>query len=245
MIYAAILAGGQGTRMGNTKLPKQFLNLNKTPILIHTVEKFMLNRKFDKIYVVAPKKWMTYTKDILNQHLPVTNSVEVIEGGSSRNETIMNAVAHIEENQGINDDDIIITHDSVRPFLTHRIIEENINETLRYGAVDTVIDAIDTIVESQDDFFISNIPVRDHMYQGQTPQSFNIKILKDAYESLSEDERDILSDAAKILLLKGQQVRLVKGEVFNIKITTAYDLKVAEAIIKDSEITNVDTEEEL
>ncbi|GAF15182.1 ribitol-5-phosphate cytidylyltransferase [Bacillus sp. JCM 19046] len=245
MIYAAILAGGQGTRMGNTKLPKQFLNLNKTPILIHTVEKFMLNRKFDKIYIVAPKKWMTYTKDILNKHLPVTDRIEVIEGGSSRNETIMNAVTHIEKQQGINDDDIIVTHDSVRPFLTHRIIEENINETLRYGAVDTVIDAIDTIVESKDDFFISNIPVRDHMYQGQTPQSFNIKVLKDTYQSLTEDERNILSDAAKILLLKGQQVRLVKGEVFNIKITTAYDLKVAEAIIRDSEITNVDTEEEL
>lgn len=111
--------------------------------------------------------------------------------------------------------------------------------------MDTVIDAIDTIVESKDDFFISNIPVRDHMYQGQTPQSFNIKVLKDTYQSLTEDERNILSDAAKILLLKGQQVRLVKGEVFNIKITTAYDLKVAEAIIRDSEITNVDTEEEL
>lgn len=83
------------------------------------------------------------------------------------------------------------------------------------------------------------------MYQGQTPQSFNIKVLKDTYQSLTEDERNILSDAAKILLLKGQQVRLVKGEVFNIKITTAYDLKVAEAIIRDSEITNVDTEEEL
>ncbi|KQL57045.1 MULTISPECIES: IspD/TarI family cytidylyltransferase [Bacillaceae] len=245
MIYAAILAGGQGTRMGNTKLPKQFLNLNKTPIIIHTIEKFILNTRFDKILVVVPEKWMTYTKDIINQHIPSNDVVEVIKGGQTRNETIMSAIHHIENVNGINDDDIIVTHDSVRPFLTHRIIEENINETLEYGAVDTVIEAVDTIVESKDDFFISNIPVRDEMYQGQTPQSFNINAVKKAYDDLSENERNILSDAAKIMLLKGQKVRLVRGEVFNIKVTTPYDLKVAEAIIRDSEITKIDLEEEM
>ncbi|HCU7777820.1 TPA: 2-C-methyl-D-erythritol 4-phosphate cytidylyltransferase, partial [Staphylococcus aureus] len=77
--------------------------------------------------------------------------------------------------------DVIVTHDAVRPFLTHRIIKENIQAALEYGAVDTVIDAIDTIVTSKDNQTIDAIPVRNEMYQGQTPQSFNINLLKESY----------------------------------------------------------------
>ncbi|WP_336831401.1 2-C-methyl-D-erythritol 4-phosphate cytidylyltransferase, partial [Staphylococcus saprophyticus] len=72
---------------------------------------------------------------------------------------------------GISDDDVIITHDAVRPFLTRRIIKENIESVLKYGAVDTVITATDTIITSADGDSIQSIPVRSEMYQGQTPQS--------------------------------------------------------------------------
>ncbi|MBA5735257.1 2-C-methyl-D-erythritol 4-phosphate cytidylyltransferase, partial [Escherichia coli] len=71
-----------------------------------------------------------------------------IEGGEDRNETIMNGIRFVEKTYGLTDDDIIVTHDAVRPFLTHRIIEENIDAALETGAVDTVIEALDTIVES-------------------------------------------------------------------------------------------------
>ena len=77
------------------------------------------------------------------------------------------------------------------------------------------------------------------MYQGQTPQSFNIKLLKQTFAELSNDEKKILTDACKILVLKGKKVKLVEGEVFNLKITTPYDLKVANSVInweKDSSI---------
>ncbi|HGX1290268.1 TPA: D-ribitol-5-phosphate cytidylyltransferase, partial [Staphylococcus aureus] len=158
--------------------------------------------------------------------------IEVIQGGSDRNDTIMNIVKHIESTNGINDDDVIVTHDAVRPFLTHRIIKENIQAALEYGAVDTVIDAIDTIVTSKDNQTIDAIPVRNEMYQGQTPQSFNINLLKESYAQLSDEQKSILSDACKIIVETNKPVRLVKGELYNIKVTTPYDLKVANAIIR-------------
>lgn len=233
MIYAEILAGGKGTRMGNIHMPKQFLTLNGKPIIIHTIEKFILNDRFDKILVMSPKEWINHTKDIIKKHIGVQERIIVLEGGSDRNESIMNGINYIKENHGIFDEDVIITHDSVRPFLTHRIIEENIDAALKYGAVDTVIEAIDTIIQSTDGESISDIPVRSTMYQGQTPQSFNIQKLVGYYEALTDEQKEILTDAAKIFALKGEKVRLVRGEVFNIKVTTPYDLKVANAIITE------------
>ncbi|WP_053360608.1 2-C-methyl-D-erythritol 4-phosphate cytidylyltransferase [Bacillus sp. FJAT-27251] len=233
MIYAEILAGGKGTRMGNINMPKQFLTINSRPIIIHTIEKFLLNDRFDKIIVVSPKEWINHTKDIIKKHIGPIDHIVVVEGGKDRNESIMSGIRYIENTFGINDDDVIITHDSVRPFLTHRIIEENIDAAIQYGAVDTVIEAIDTIIQSEDGETISNIPVRDEMYQGQTPQSFNIQMLVKHYNSLSDEQKKILTDACKICALKGEKVKLVKGEVFNIKVTTPYDLKVANAILQE------------
>lgn len=232
MIYAGILAGGSGSRMGNVPLPKQFLDLDGKPILVHTVEKFLLINDFDKIIIATPKEWLSHTKNILNNYGIADERLKVIEGGSDRNETIMSIINFINEKAPITDEDVIVTHDAVRPFLTHRIIEENIHMVLKYGAVDTVLEATDTIVVSKDHEFISSIPVRNEMYQGQTPQSFNIKLLKHNYENLSETNKKILTDACKILAVSGEKVKLVYGELFNIKITTPYDLKVANSIIK-------------
>lgn len=233
MIYAEILAGGKGKRMGNINLPKQFLPLNNKPIIIHTIEKFLLNDRFDKILVIAPKEWLNHTRDIIKKHIGLDDRIIVVEGGADRNESIMSGVQYIKNNFGINEDDVIVTHDSVRPFLTHRIIDENIDVALKYGSVDTVIEATDTIIQSLDGEIVTDIPFRDTMFQGQTPQSFNITKLEELYSSLSPEEKQILTDACKIFSLKGEKVHLVRGELFNIKITTPYDLKVASTIVKD------------
>ncbi|ECJ9746468.1 2-C-methyl-D-erythritol 4-phosphate cytidylyltransferase [Listeria monocytogenes] len=232
MIYAQILAGGKGTRMGNVSMPKQFLPLNGKPIIVHTVEKFILNTRFDKILISSPKEWMNHAEDNIKKYIS-DDRIVVIEGGEDRNETIMNGIRFVEKTYGLTDDDIIVTHDAVRPFLTHRIIEENIDAALETGAVDTVIEALDTIVESSNHEVITDIPVRDHMYQGQTPQSFNMKKVFNHYQNLTPEKKQILTDACKICLLAGDDVQLVKGEIFNIKITTPYDLKVANAIIQE------------
>ena len=232
-IYGVILAGGQGTRMGNIEKPKQFLEIGGRPILVHTVEKFIINPSFREILVLAPKQWLAYTKDIIKKYIRQHEKVAVMEGGATRNETIMNAIQYIEEAGCLTEDTIIVTHDSVRPFVTYRMIDENIRYARKYGSCDTVIPASDTIVASEDGKFISSIPERKQMYQGQTPQSFKAERLREVYRSLSQEERDSLTDACKIYVLKGEPVYLVEGDVSNIKITYPHDLRVAEAILGD------------
>ena len=235
MIYAVIAAGGIGSRMGNVEKPRQYITLKDKPIIAHTVEKFYVNDCFKKIIILCPEQWVNHTKSILKKHLPEDDRVIVLQGGSTRNETIMNAVRYIEEADGLDDETIIVTHDAVRPFVSARIITENIEAALKYGATDTVVPATDTIVESQNGTVISNIPDRSKLYQGQTPQAFKAKLLKDLYYSLTEEEKDILTDACKIFSMKGYDVHLIDGEVHNIKITYPYDLRVAKALL-DEEI---------
>ncbi|MBQ6098364.1 MAG: 2-C-methyl-D-erythritol 4-phosphate cytidylyltransferase [Methanobrevibacter sp.] len=234
MIFAAILAGGIGSRMGGTDTPKQFLTLGDRPVIVHTIEKFVINNKIDKIIVLTPKNFINHTNHLIKDYIGENDNIVVIEGGKTRNDTLINSINYIEENFGIDDSSIIITHDSVRPFVTHRIIEDNIDAAQKYGACDTVVPATDTIVESVDGETISNIPVRSYYYQGQTPQSFNINKLNSLMCSLTEDEINILTDACKIFTLKGEDVYLVDGEVTNIKITYPYDLKLANTILEDN-----------
>lgn len=233
MIFAAILAGGIGSRMGGTDTPKQFLALGNKPVIIHTIEKFVINDDIDEIIVLTPKNFINHTNHLIEKHVPNHENIVVIEGGETRNGTILNSISYIEESYGIDEESIIITHDSVRPFLTHRIIEDNIEAAKKYGACDTVIPATDTIVESINAKTIESIPVRDYYYQGQTPQSFNIKKLFNLITSLTEEESNILTDACKIFILKDEDVHLVDGEVTNIKITYPYDLKLANTILED------------
>ncbi|MDE6851063.1 MAG: 2-C-methyl-D-erythritol 4-phosphate cytidylyltransferase [Lachnospiraceae bacterium] len=234
MVFGVILAGGIGSRMGNVEKPKQFLKIGSKPIIIHTIEKFFVHDAFEKLIVLCPKQWVEHTKNLIKKYMGAAAShVVVLEGGTTRNETIMNSIQYVEEEYGLEEDTLLVTHDSVRPFLTYRIIEENIRYGLQYGAVDTVISATDTIVSSEDGKSITTVPDRAKMYQGQTPQTFNAKKLKELYYSLTEEEKEILTDASKIFVIKGEPVHLVYGEVSNIKITYPYDLRVAEALLQD------------
>ncbi len=232
MVFAAVFAGGIGSRMGNSDTPKQYLDLGTKPVIIHTIEKFFINNRIDEILVLCPKAWVAHTNALIKKHLPEGKKITVIPGGATRNGTLENAIAYIEENCKTDEETVIVTHDAVRPFLTHRIIEENVDAAIKYGACDTVIPATDTIVESTDGKMITSIPDRTKMFQGQTPQSFRLKELERVLSSLTEEEKAILTDACKIFSIKNKDVYMVEGEVFNIKITYPYDLKVAHTLLK-------------
>lgn len=233
MQFAAILAGGSGVRMGNPNKPKQFFYLGDKPILVHTLEKFCASGRFDAVLVLTPATWVQQTKDIIHKHcLQYVDAVDVIAGGPERNDTIMNAIRYFEEECAADADAVIVTHDAVRPFVSLRIIEENIEAALAHGACDTVVPATDTIVESINGEVVSSIPNRSVLYQGQTPQSFNMRTLRETLESLTPEESAILTDACKAFVLRGKEVALVRGDVSNIKITYPQDLRVAEAMLE-------------
>lgn len=230
-IFAAILAGGMGTRMQSEQKPKQFLEVGGKPIIIHTIEKFISIENFTKILVLTPADWVEYTKDLIEKYMGTDSGVLVLPGGSDRNETLMCALAYIEEHYKVDADTILVTHDAVRPFVTERIIRENIEAARIYGACGTAIPATDTIVQSKDGTYMEEIPDRSCMYQQQTPQSFRVTLLKETYALLNEEERKSLTDACKILVLKGVPVYMVMGDSCNIKITYPEDLLLSEVLV--------------
>lgn len=232
MIFGGILAGGTGTRMNMADMPKQFLDLGSKPMVIHTLEKFLLCPRMDQVYIGVHPNWVLHMEDLVEKYIGIRKeNVHIVEGGHDRNETIMNIVAAIEKDYGESEEHYIITHDSVRPFVTSRILEDNIEAVQKFQVCDTVIPATDTIVVSEDGESIAEIPVRDRMYQGQTPQSFQIRLLKELYESLGENEKAILTDACKMAVVRNHKVSLVKGEPSNLKITTVSDYKIAQAMV--------------
>ena len=230
-IFAAILAGGVGTRMQSAEKPKQFLEVGGKPIIIHTIEKFISIENFTKILVLTPEDWVDYTRDLIENYMGTDSGVLVLPGGADRNETLMCALAYIEEHYKVDADTILVTHDAVRPFVTERIIRENMEAAGRYGACGTAIPATDTIVQSRDGKYMHSIPDRSCMYQQQTPQSFRVTLLKETYALLNEEERKSLTDACKILVLKGVPVYMVMGDPCNIKITYSEDLLLSEVLV--------------
>ena len=213
MIYAGILAGGTGTRMGISNMPKQFLELGKKPILIHTIEKFLLEPEIEKIVVGVHEDWVSHAEDLVEQYVSAfADKIIITPGGVDRNTTIENIINRINEYKPLTDEDIIVTHDSVRPFITLRIIKDNIRLAKESDAVDTVVEAVDTIVESTN---------------GECLDFLNL------YNSLDKEEKQILTDACKIFVIKGKKVALAKGEYSNIKITTVTDLKIAKSMLED------------
>ena len=235
-VYAAVLAGGSGVRMGNPDKPKQFHLLGNKPIVVHTLEKFCASGSFSRVLLLCPETWIRQSQDLVERYCSIfAEQIDIVPGGAVRNETIMNAIEYIEVKYGANDDTILVTHDAVRPFVSYRIIEENIRSAKKNGACDTVVPATDTIIESLNGKTINAIPDRRMLYQGQTPQSFRMLHLKEFFMSLSEEEKAILTDACKALVLRGESVALVRGEESNIKITYPQDMRIALALIEEQQ----------
>ena len=230
MIYAAVLAGGIGSRMGNTGKPKQFLEFGGKPVIVHTLGRFLECDEVDRVIVMTPADWCGYTEALLEEHFGRDAGITVAAGGDTRNETLMNAIAVIEADGNLDDETVIVTHDAVRPFVTGRMITENIAAVRNTGACETAFPATDTVIETDDGRYVTDVPDRSRLWMVQTPQSFRAKKLREMYLSLSEEEKEVLTDAARICVMKGEPVEIVRGDSSNIKITYPQDIEVAEAI---------------
>lgn len=226
-IYAVILAAGAGSRFRGSNVPKQFMELHGSTIVASTVEKFIVQPAIKGVVVVFSKAWLEHGQQIF-QKMPYVDKLLFCEGGSTRQESLYNACRFLLKETG--KDCFIVSHDAARPFVSNRIIMDNIQSiNSGYVACDTVVPCTDTIVESIDRDIISEIPNRNLLYQGQTPQSFLSSLYLSAFEKFGN--LDSVTDAAKILKLFGVPIKLVQGDVSNIKITTEYDLQFANFIL--------------
>lgn len=230
MIFAAIVAGGSGTRMKSAGVPKQFIRILGKPIIIYTIEKFAEQKHINKIYIGIKPDWHEYMDKLLDEYGIDASRVKVVDGGADRNATVMNIVAAIKSDNKIKKGDIILTHDAVRPFLSDKIIAENIIGALKYSACGTYVKCVDTIVGSDDGEVVDRTLDRSCLYMAQTPQSFDITLLEKYYNDLNYEQRATLTDTCGIFTAAGEKIHIVQGNAINIKVTTDNDLIIAKLL---------------
>lgn len=229
MVVAAILAGGSGSRMG-AAAPKQYLQLGNEPILVHSVRAFLQHPQVDRVCVVVPAAYTTETEELLSAHFKKDKPLCVIEGGANRSLSLLQAAVHF--SAVCPSESVFLTHDAVRPFVTKRMIDDSIEACRRYGAVGTVVPAVDTILLSGDGAFIDRVPPRSSVFHAQTPQTFALGKLTHLLQTATEEQLACFTDGCSVFLAAGLPVYMVQGEAYNIKITYPDDLTRGEEILK-------------
>lgn len=232
MIFAAMLAGGTGTRMELDK-PKQFEIVGDKPILAHSIEKFLQVEEIDEIIVSSPEDFIDKTKDLINRYFNNDPRLVVIQGGETRNGTILNSIDYVKSNYGNDEDPILITHDASRIFVTPELIKNSILELENHDAASPAIPAIDVIFESKEKGKLTDIPLRKNLVHSQTPQSFKINKFLEIYQDLSDEEIAKLDEAMILFFLRDGNISLFEGDPRNFKITRKVDLKIAEAYLDE------------
>lgn len=230
MIFAGIVAGGTGSRMKSANMPKQFLEIGGEPILVRTVKAFEKISEIDRIYIGINPGWHVYA-DELAQRYGLSSRVKIIDGGADRNGTVLNILSAVTEKYGCDPGDILITHDAVRPFVSEKIIRDNISAAAEHHACGTYIPSVDTVVKSSGGKTVEENLVRSELFRAQTPQTFEISKLCECIETLGKERIAGLSDTCGIFTACGIPIYMVQGEDANFKITTDLDMKIAEGII--------------
>lgn len=217
-IGALLLMGGEGRRFGNPT-PKQFHPLKGKKVFEHALETFLSIQVFDEILLVCHPDWIP--------SLPLIASpfVKVVAGGSTRQGSSWAGLQAF-----TTPPDIVLIHDAVRPFVSSKILLDNLEVSLEKGAVDTCIPSADTLVHAPDQKVIREIPAREQYLRGQTPQTFRYDWIVEAHQKAKIEGIENATDDCRLVLRLGHPLQVVWGDEKNFKITTEWDLKMAEMV---------------
>ena len=223
---ALIPAAGMGKRMA-ASINKQYLHLNGQPIVARTISCFEQSPLIDAIYLVIPADEIDYCREHVIDAYDFKKVAAIIPGGKERQNSVMNGLKTIREH--VSDDDIILIHDGVRPFLTEQMLCESIRVASLYDGALVAVPAKDTIKTVRDGI-VKDTPPRELLWHAQTPQSFRFKKIYTAYLA-AEAEGFSGTDDASLIEHTGGEMHVIPGDYSNIKITTPEDLVLAEAFI--------------
>lgn len=224
-VTAVVLAGGKGRRM-NQDIAKQYLHICGRPMLLYSLECFEKSAFIDDIVLVVADEEKEFCKDRILSQMPLTKLKAVVSGGKERYDSVMNALKVVEE------PGYVFIHDGARPFVTDTIIKDMIDALEIYNACATGVKVIDTIKKTDTEGQIEETVDRSMLWQIQTPQAFDVRLIKDAYRKFIEAGKPFVTDDTMVVELFGDcKVKMVEGSYENMKVTTPVDMIVAEQIV--------------
>lgn len=225
-----IPAAGSGSRL-NQDIPKPYLKLGGITILEHTISRFISLDGLAGVVISTSESYQAETERILKDLLPAEISRTTVIGGAERQFSIFNAL------EKINETELVIVHDAVRPFVTSSQIDACCRAAAETGAAVLGIPVRDTIKEIDRDQFVRTTPSRQFLWQAQTPQVFKKDILMEAYTDAIREGFTGTDDSSLVERL-GHKVKMVEGDHSNFKITYPMDLKLAQILIEKEQEGN-------
>lgn len=214
-----LLLSGEGARFGSDK-PKQFHNLSGKKIYLHALDTFYNLQIFDEIILVCLKDWL----EVVEEETSKYKNIKLITGGATRQQSSYLGLMKCDN------PNFVLFHDAVRPFVSKRIILENLEAVIKYKAVDTCIKSTDTLVQIDKDNNIEKIPDRSNFLRGQTPQTFDYSLILRAHLDAINKNLTVTDDCG--LVFDKTKIHVVLGDENNIKITTKLDLFLAEQLLR-------------
>jgi 2-C-methyl-D-erythritol 4-phosphate cytidylyltransferase len=239
-VIVIIPAAGLGTRMATAPsargrkpaATKQFTELGGTPILVHTLRQFAASPEVSEIYVALRGNEIAGFRTRLEKDAKdvLQKKIHLVEGGEHRQDSVANAIKAI----AAAEDDIVLVHDAVRPFVTQEIIRDVIQAARKYGAAIAGLPAVDTVKQverTSDGALVTSTLPRERVVLAQTPQGFRHDVLKKAFDEATADGF-LGTDEASLVERSGHAVAVVMGSARNIKITAPADMELAEFFLK-------------
>lgn len=233
MNIAIIFAGGSGVRMG-AGIPKQFLEVNGKPILIHTLQIFQYHDLIDKIYLVVLENYISYVESLIEEY-NIKKVVKILPGGETAQDSIYNGLKAAEAENP--EDSIVLLHDGVRPFVSYDVITNNIEGVKEKGNAITCTPCYETIMISKNGKKVDTVPYRKETYAAQAPQSFYLKDIIAAHDVVRarEERYENMVDACTIIRSQGIEANMVIGNRGNIKVTTPDDVYTFRGLLQYKE----------
>lgn len=228
MNIALVFAGGTGQRMKNSAKPKQFLELYGKPIIIYTLEVFENNANIDKIVIPCVAGWEEYLAKLVDE-FKITKVDKILTGGKDTQESKMKALNYLKEI--CKDDDIIMLHDAVRPLITEKMINDNLQSVKEFGNGIAAVPFTETGIISEDKEYTEKTIIRNTLYIAKAPQSFYFKDVYAAHLAGESMPYTITIDTCSLMTELGKRLHLVPCDTTNIKVTTPEDYYIFKALI--------------
>ena len=229
MNYALIFAGGVGRRMNTSGVPKQFLKVQGIPIIIHTVKKFEGSKEIDGIVIVCVEEYIELMTELINKY-NIHKVLKITKGGETGQGSIFNGLSVLNDLK-IDDEDIVLIHDGVRPLIDEKLIESNILSVKKYGNAISASISNETIVTINTNKEVIDITDRLNTYVAKAPQSFYFKDIYSAHLKAIEENKTNFIDSCTMMKYYGATPHIVKCSSKNIKITTPEDYYIFKSFL--------------